>query len=91
MKFLKAASSRLCIRCHEHPAKFRFRGRVKRDKDHTLCPRCHRSLADICRAWRVATEMPSRVFAYQSTTSFFRQALEQPVRKRDGVESSRAA
>jgi hypothetical protein len=78
MKFLKAVPSRLCIRCQEHPAKFRFRGRVKRDKDHTLCPRCHRSLADRCHAQRVATERPTRVFAYESTASFFRQTLEQP-------------
>jgi len=79
MKFLKAASSRLCVRCLDHPAKFKFRGRVKRDKDHVLCPRCYRSLTDMCRARRIASERPRRVFAYESTPHFFRQALEQPV------------
>ena len=78
MKFFKVVSSKLCIGCQEHPAKFRFRGRVKRDKDHTLCPRCHRSLADRCHAQRVGRERPARVFAYESTASFFRQTLEQP-------------
>jgi hypothetical protein len=78
MKFLKAVTGKVCIRCQEHPAKFRFRGQVKRDKDHTLCPRCYRSLADRCHAQRVATEGPSRVFTYESTASFFRQTLEQP-------------
>jgi len=81
MKFHKALSSKLCIRCHERPAKFRFRGRVKRDRDHTLCPRCHRSLADMCHAQRVAIQRPSRVFPYESSPNFFRQALEQPMAK----------
>ena len=32
-----------CRTCHEHPAKFRFRGQVRADRDHELCFQCFRA------------------------------------------------
>ncbi len=37
---------RLCRECSERRARYRYRGAVKADRDHTLCFRCHRSLSD---------------------------------------------
>jgi len=33
---------RLCSECGKRPARFRYRGRVKRDSDHDLCMQCFR-------------------------------------------------
>jgi hypothetical protein len=77
MKFPAALSARLCILCSRHPAKFTFRGRVKRDKDHDLCHRCYRSWSDRNHARRIADTHRSPIVVYE-LSSFFRQALEQP-------------
>ncbi len=34
---------RRCRACEAHPARFRHRGVVKADRDHTLCFRCFRA------------------------------------------------
>ncbi|MEN3339933.1 MAG: hypothetical protein V7647_3609 [Acidobacteriota bacterium] len=46
--------SRLCIECREQQARFKFRGRVRADRDHTLCFRCFRAEVDRQRAARQA-------------------------------------
>lgn len=40
---------RLCLDCGERRARFRYRGAVKTDADHTLCFKCHRALRDSLR------------------------------------------
>src|SRR5689334_669051 len=40
---------KLCLGCRQHRAIFEFRGRVRFDRDHNLCPRCYRSAID--RLW----------------------------------------
>jgi hypothetical protein len=39
-----------CERCRERKARFRFRGAVRADRDHTLCFACFRSQRDRARA-----------------------------------------
>ena len=34
---------RLCQACHERRARFRYRGEVRADRDHTLCFECYRA------------------------------------------------
>jgi hypothetical protein len=33
---------RLCAHCRQRPALFKYRGKVKADREHTLCFRCFR-------------------------------------------------
>ncbi len=47
-------SQRLCVDCREQRARFRFRGRVRADRDHTLCFRCFRAEVERQRARRFA-------------------------------------
>jgi hypothetical protein len=42
-----------CLGCHSQRARFRYRGRVRADCDHTLCFRCYRSMCDQMRAERM--------------------------------------
>jgi hypothetical protein len=44
----------LCQRCRDRKARFRYRGRVKADRDHTLCFECFRSERDRQRARSLA-------------------------------------
>ena len=39
----------LCAACQERKARFRYRGEVRADRDHTLCFECHR--AQVNRVW----------------------------------------
>jgi hypothetical protein len=43
-------SRKLCRECYLRRARFRFRGVVKYDRDHTLCFRCFRSQSDRMRS-----------------------------------------
>ncbi len=45
---------RACAACREQPALFRYRGRVRADRAHTLCFRCYRAEAERLRARRMA-------------------------------------
>jgi hypothetical protein len=45
---------RACIECRVQPALFQYRGRVRADRDHTLCFRCFRSEVQRQRARRLA-------------------------------------
>ena len=44
----------LCAVCQERKAKFRYRGEVRADRDHTLCFECHRGEINRARARRLA-------------------------------------
>jgi hypothetical protein len=47
----------LCAACRERKARFRFRGEVRADRDHTLCFACYRAEVNRARARRM-TETP---------------------------------
>jgi hypothetical protein len=83
MKLAKDKKRRLCSECRERRALFRFRGRIKRDTDHSTCFKCFRSIRDSCFALRIAPRGSPRIFRYEDTKGFFRQSLEQPVQERD--------
>jgi hypothetical protein len=59
----------LCEACRERRARFRYRGRVKADRAHTLCFQCHRSVRDRAvaallawpEAWLPFVGLPVRV------------------------------
>jgi hypothetical protein len=40
-----------CLGCARHRAVFTFRGRVRADADHNLCPRCYRSHRQRLHNW----------------------------------------
>ncbi len=82
MKFAND-EKRLCLQCRKSRALFEFRGRIKRDKDHTLCFRCYAALCDATHARRVALGGTPRIFRFEETSTFFRQALEQPASRRN--------
>lgn len=33
----------VCRRCQRHPARFRYRGEVRADRDHDMCFKCFRA------------------------------------------------
>ena len=43
----------LCVGCQERKARFRYRGEVRADRDHTLCFECYRGEANRARARRL--------------------------------------
>jgi hypothetical protein len=45
---------KLCQSCHDRKARFAFRGRVKADRDHTLCFECYRAERERRRAAALA-------------------------------------
>lgn len=49
-----AAPKHLCQRCRDRKARFRYRGAVRADRDHTLCFECYRSERDRRRAAMLA-------------------------------------
>ena len=44
----------VCRGCGQHPARFRYRGQVRADRDHTLCFRCFRAEVNRARARELA-------------------------------------
>lgn len=44
----------LCQRCRDRKARFRYRGAVRADRDHTLCFECFRREVNQARARRLA-------------------------------------
>ena len=50
----------LCAACHERKARFRYRGKVRADRDHTLCFECFRAEINRARARRVGERPPLR-------------------------------
>lgn len=45
-----AKARHICRECQDHQARFTFRGQVRADHHHTLCPRCFRGIRDSVRA-----------------------------------------
>ena len=35
-----------CLQCQKRRSVFHYRGRVRADRTHTLCPRCYRALTN---------------------------------------------
>jgi hypothetical protein len=81
MKFPEHLSKRLCVICKRRKAKFSFRGRVKRDRQHNMCKVCYRSIRDSNTARQIALVSSDQVFDL-AVSVFFRQTLEQPWRPR---------
>ena len=53
-----------CQSCHARKARFQYRGRVRADRDHTLCFECYRSERERGRANAVATAgRPTRLYS----------------------------
>ena len=46
-----------CLKCRTQRARFRYRGQVRADRDHTLCFRCFRAEVNRARARRL-NEVP---------------------------------
>src|SRR4051812_5362752 len=46
----EGASRHVCHACERHHARFRYRGEVRADRDHTLCFRCFRAEVNRQRA-----------------------------------------
>ena len=44
----------LCASCQERKARFRYRGEVRADRDHTLCFECYRREINRARARRLS-------------------------------------
>lgn len=73
------AGKRLCQRCRDRKARFAYRGRVKADRDHTLCFECYRAERDRLRqrALPFVDAAPARrVEMSQSTIEHRRRMLE---------------
>ena len=43
-----------CRACEQHPARFRYHGEVRADRDHELCFRCFRAMVNRIRAGALA-------------------------------------
>ena len=43
----------LCVGCQERKARFRYRGEVRADRDHTLCFECYRGEVNRAHARRL--------------------------------------
>lgn len=50
---------RLCRVCGKHPARFCFRGVVKRDRQHDLCFHCWRSMRNQIKAAALSQQTPA--------------------------------
>jgi hypothetical protein len=85
MKFAGTISQRLCALCKQHHAKFTFRGRVKRDKEHDVCHRCYRSLRDRNAARQLSARSNRRAAGFEASSYFYGQLLEQPWIRKVGL------
>lgn len=50
----------LCQGCRDRKARFKFRGVVRADRDHTLCFECYRSQRNHLHAEGLAERQPTR-------------------------------
>ena len=62
-KRVKPDPHRPCAMCRMRRARFRFRGRVKADRFHTLCLQCFRSMRDGLRQGRRRRRLPIRAIS----------------------------
>ena len=61
------AERQLCESGRDRKARFEYRGRVKADRDHTLCFQCYRAERDRCRVERLAAVKPVMLRAEAET------------------------
>lgn len=59
---LSRSRRRVCAACRVHAALFQYRGRVRADRDHTLCFRCFRAEVERLRARKLAAPADARVW-----------------------------
>lgn len=78
MKFHPFLTKRLCKLCGRRPAKFTFRGRVKRDRQHDICHRCYKTLRDRNAARMLPTAANWLRLSFETSPYFYRQLLHQP-------------
>ena len=50
----QARAQHVRINCRQRRSLFRYRGRVRADRSHTLCFQCYRALHNLGRALRMA-------------------------------------
>jgi hypothetical protein len=68
---------RLCRSCAERKARFRFRGVVKADRDHSLCFECFRAERDRRRAQTLAeAPAPRQLSLHFAPTTLTQRATE---------------
>jgi hypothetical protein len=80
---LSRARRRLCVECLHRRARFRFRGAVRADRDHTLCFRCFRSERERRRARQHAESRASgQSFWFGTEESLSARGLPAPVTAR---------
>jgi hypothetical protein len=60
---------RSCQACHDRKARFRFRGKVRADRDHVLCFACFRAQRDRHRAEGIRSVCASLLERRQSLTN----------------------
>ncbi len=46
MKRARNEARRMCVECRTRPARYRYRGHVRRDRSHVLCFQCYRAVRD---------------------------------------------
>lgn len=78
MKFPASLTNQLCKLCSRHSAKFTFRGRVKRDRQHDVCHRCYKTLRDRNSARMLPAATNWSRLSFETSPYFFRQLLHQP-------------
>lgn len=57
----------LCVKCRARKARFKYRGDVRADRDHTLCFECYRAELNRVRAGRLSSQ--GTAFLQRSVTS----------------------
>ena len=65
----------LCAACQERKARFRYRGEVRADRDHTLCFECHRAEINRARARRFR-EAPVKRSSFSPQETAGRRVLD---------------
>jgi len=57
---LRRLTRHTCRACEAHPARFRYRGEVRADRDHELCFRCFRATVNRLHARRLSAALKGR-------------------------------
>ncbi len=81
----------LCASCQQRKARFRYRGEVRADRDHTLCFECHRSEVNRARARLLADRAESgnaraRLARLSTTRRFARQIVVRQLLQHHGSD-----
>ena len=83
---------RLCRSCAERKARFRYRGVVKADRDHSLCFECFRAERDRRRAQTLAeTPASGQLSLHFAPRTLTQRATDHRRRMLEHLEAARAA